>query len=289
MLTGLKSMLAKKLLTRTNKPVPQPAARLGRSVNREFTPLSDTDARTLLHTVPWYHRFELRPGLMTPGTSDCHPSAVCDFLGVPQDLAGCRALDIGSWDGPLAFELERRGAEVVALDIQDPTRVGFAVARRILCSRVVHVRATVYDLPRLDVGTFDHIVFKGVYYHLKYPLLAFEAIARCLKFGGRVYFEGEAPLNHVEDLDGRRVTVDLSELDELNVPVCLSYPNRFKGGSNWFIPNRACVESWLRASGMTLVSHKYWESDAQPFGGQRLIGVAKKTSEHSEETEHPIM
>ena len=130
-----------------------------RSVNEDFLPLTDDEAKALVNSVNWYHRFELRPGVVTPGVSDFLGGPHCSAMGVPEDLSGRRALDIGTWDGPIAFELERRGAEVVALDIQDPKRVGFAVARCVLGSRVEHVQASVYELSRLDLGPFDHIVF----------------------------------------------------------------------------------------------------------------------------------
>jgi tRNA (mo5U34)-methyltransferase len=258
------------------------------SRNDNPSPVSDDEARALVAAAKWYHRFELRPGLVTPGVSEFPAAAVADFLGIPKDLTGRRALDIGAWDGPLSFELERRGAEVIALDIQDPERVGFGVARRVLGSRVPHIQASVYDLTRLNLGLFDHIVFKGVYYHLKYPILAFEQIAKALKVGGRVHFEGEGALNYVEDLDGRRVELDLKALAKLRVPLCLSYPNHFKGASNWFIPNPACMEAWLTACGLKLVSMQTWETDAPPHGGQRLIGVAEKHSDKVEELEHPL-
>jgi tRNA (mo5U34)-methyltransferase len=261
-------------------------ARISR--NDEPTPVSDEEALQLIHSVKWYHRFELRPGLTTPGVSDFHPSACCDDMGIPKDLSGLRAVDIGAWDGPVSFELERRGARVVALDIQDPERVGFAVARRVLQSTVPHVQASVYDLPNLGLGLFDLVVFRGVYYHLKHPILAFERIAQSLKLGGRLYFEGEAALHYIEDLDGRRACVNLGSLEDQRVPACFSYPNRFKGGSNWFIPNLPCMEGWLSACGFKLLSVKKWESDVPPHGGQRMIGIADKVSEQAEQVEHPL-
>lgn len=258
------------------------------SRNHNAKPLSDEEARLLIAATKWYHRFELRPGLTTPGNSDFPAVAVADFMGIPKDLKGSRALDIGAWDGPLSFELERRGAEVIALDIQDPKRVGFEVARRVLGSGVPHVQASVYELSQLDLGLFDHIVFKGVYYHLKYPIMAFEQIANALKTGGRVYFEGEGALNYVEDLNGQQVEVDLKALANLRVPICFSYPNHFKGASNWFIPNAACMEAWLSACGLKLISMNTWETDTPPHGSQRLIGIAEKHVEKVQELEHPL-
>src|SRR3954449_5380411 len=62
----------------------------------------------------WYHTIELAPGVVTPGQID-HRAVVDRVL--PEDLRGKRALDVGTFDGFWAFELERRGAEVVAIDV----------------------------------------------------------------------------------------------------------------------------------------------------------------------------
>ena len=72
-------------------------------------------------SVPvWYHTMELAPGVVTPGWFDLRP--IVDHLPWP-GVAGKRCLDVGTYDGFLAFELERRGAsEVVAIDIDDHDR-----------------------------------------------------------------------------------------------------------------------------------------------------------------------
>src|SRR4051812_26177689 len=60
-----------------------------------------------------YHRYEIDPGFFTPGQYlEVDPKCCLDELGLPQSLLGLRALDIGAWDGPFTFELERRGAQV---------------------------------------------------------------------------------------------------------------------------------------------------------------------------------
>ena len=103
-----------------------------RSDPPEPVALSDQEAAALIAKTRWYHGFHLRDGLTTPGGSVMDAARALDALDVPQDLRNKRGLDIGAWDGPLTFELERRGATAIALDIQDPTRVRFDTARRIL-------------------------------------------------------------------------------------------------------------------------------------------------------------
>ena len=67
----------------------------------------------------WYHTIELAPGVVTPGWFDTR--SVVDALPLPASLAGKRCLDVGTFDGFWAFELERRGAEeVIAIDVLDP-------------------------------------------------------------------------------------------------------------------------------------------------------------------------
>jgi tRNA (mo5U34)-methyltransferase len=157
-----------------------------------------TDARAAVDSVRlWYHTMELAPGVVTPGWFDLR--GTLDRLPWP-DVRGRRCLDVGTYDGHLAFELERRGAaEVVALDIADheswdwPVRVrrrgigldvvagekgaGFRVARELLGSAVERVELSVYDLAPDRVGTFDVAVCGDLMLHLRDPVRAVEAIA----------------------------------------------------------------------------------------------------------------
>lgn len=263
--------------------------------------LSDPECLELVGKTTWYHSFELRPGIVSPGQIAFDAVAVLDGLEVPGDLRGKRVLDIGAWDGPITFEMERRGADASALDIQDPTRVGFAVARRVMGSRAVHYQGSVYALPENELSELDHIVFRGVYYHLKHPLLAFERIAGALKMGGVLHFEGEGFLHYAETLGGEAVigehpkprrfwerpTEDRSwllKVAESDIPVCLSYPNHYKGASNWFVPNNACLRGWLEASGFEVLGINAWTDEGS---GQRLYGTARKVRD-SLEIEHPL-
>src|SRR5690606_27329974 len=109
--------------------------------------MSIDEARPLVEAAKWYHRFELLPGLVTPGVSDMDGAAACDALGIPKELDTLVAADIGAWDGPITFELERRGARALAVDIQDPDRVGFNIAKKVLGSNAEHHRLSVYDIP----------------------------------------------------------------------------------------------------------------------------------------------
>jgi tRNA (mo5U34)-methyltransferase len=146
----------------------------------------------------WYHTIELAPGVVTPGWFDLRPAV--ETMPWP-DVRGKRCLDVGTYDGFLAFELERRGAaEVVATDISDPsgwdwplitrergtqavanaagskTGLGFEIARRALGSSVERVEISVYDLRAAELGTFDVVVCGSLLLHLRDPVRALEAI-----------------------------------------------------------------------------------------------------------------
>jgi len=238
------------------------------------------EAREMMARAPnWYHAFELMPGLVTPGILPIRPRDQLDCYGVADDLAGVNALEIGTMDGPIAFELERRGARVTALDIQDPSRTGFDTAKSILGSDVHYVQGSVYDLRRLfGEQRFDLVACFGVFYHLKNPVLAFEEIAGVMNDTAKLLLEGECLLNYAEDGSGRRVEKKpLAALTSDRLPLAMFYSGNYKGDdTNWFVPNLACLKEWLRASGLELKRH--WvlsKSDVTP-PLQRMAGVAER-------------
>src|SRR5262249_9326236 len=128
-----------------------------------------------VRAVPnWYHRITLRPGIVTPGGSDSVENL--RRLQLPADCRGARDLDLGARDGFFSFELERRGAEGVAVDYLPAALTGFRVAADALGSRVQYVHANLYDLPGIGLGQFDIVLFLGLFYHLPDPLLALSVI-----------------------------------------------------------------------------------------------------------------
>lgn len=151
------------------------------------------DALERARQLSWYHTIELTPDFTTQGMFDLRTFA--DRYGLPERMDGMRALDVGTWDGFWAFEMERRGAEVVALDLDDerdldypprrrpkefpttPRGEGFRVAREILGSEVERVNRSIYNAHPEDLGTFDLVFCGSVLIHLRDQLLALERIA----------------------------------------------------------------------------------------------------------------
>lgn len=234
-----------------------------------------------IRAVRWFHAFEVLPGFITPGISSFDPKDTLDSLGAPKDMTGKKCLDVGTWDGPLAFEMETRGAEVYALDVQDPDCTAFNTAKRLRGSQVQYTQGSVYDIAMLFPGMqFDYITYFGVYYHLKNPIGAFESLSKALQLGGKLYLEGELLINYSETYFGQPSTLDNKTLGQSTVPLTMCYPGEYKGASNWFVPNLACLKVWLEVAGLDLVSSDFNVVDSEkPYPRQRLIGTAVRAAD----------
>jgi len=203
----------------------------------------------------WYHTLELAPGVVTPGWFDLRP--IVHHMPWPE-VRGKRCLDVGTWDGFLAFELECRGAsEVVATDIADPTQwdwpvrarevgpdvvermagqrngVGFELAKRALASSVDRVEVNVYDLDPRRLGRFDVVVCGSLMLHLRDPIRALESI--------RSVCAGEF-------LSAEQVQLDLT------APLRRAPAAHFMRGENcqWWVPNVAGHRAMVAAAGFRI-------------------------------------
>jgi len=178
----------------------------------------------------WYHTLELAPGLVTPGHLDTRQ--IVDEIPFPPSLTGLRCLDVGTFNGFWAFEMERRGAaEVVAVDVLDPERWdwpaasdpkaiaaigrrqagggGFEIAKRALGSAVRRLDRSVYDLDERELGRFDLVYLGSLLVHLRDPVGALERV-RGVCDGSLIVVDGiDLPLSTlfprhpVARLDGR--------------------------------------------------------------------------------------
>jgi tRNA (mo5U34)-methyltransferase len=159
-------------------------------------------AHERIRDVEWYHVLDLPHGVRTPGQAD-HRAEVQDY-GLPDDMTDMRALDVATYDGFWAFEIERRGADVTATDIaswsgldlplrwregmppeQDaPTGAGFRIASELLNSQVERREVNVYDLSPDDIGQFDVVFVSDLLQHLRDPQRALERLYSVTKPGG---------------------------------------------------------------------------------------------------------
>ena len=191
---------------------------------------ADGALRDEIAAQSWYHTIELAPGLATAGYFDTRAAA--ERVPMPSSLAGLRCLDVGTYDGFWAFEMERRGAaEVLAIDVLEPSRWdwpgdstpetvaaigdpkarsrGFDIAKQALASRVERRDLSVYELEPALVGDFDFVYCGSLLLHLRDPV---GALARMRSVcSGRLLLEDVIdyplslvfPRQPVAALDGR--------------------------------------------------------------------------------------
>ena len=209
---------------------------------------------------PWFHNLHLPDGTETAPTH---------FLGdfprykwqalaphLPKRLDGWTALDIGCNAGYYSFELAHRGARVTGIDV-DPHYLRQAkwAARELGLQQVIEFRQMqVYDLADED-DQFDLVLFMGVFYHLRYPALALDIVARRTR---------RMMVFQTLTTPGMEVYPDtwdhpINERDALNDP---GWPrmafieHRFASDpTNWWVPNHAAVEALIRSSGMDVTEH----------------------------------
>jgi len=193
----------------------------------------------------WHQRFMLVPGVPTPGASDI------EWLlwrgGFPDQLDGLSVLDVGASNAGAAFIAERRGAErVVAVDIYPPGWFGVDAIADFLGSRVEYVQGSVYELPRLVEGEFDVVLFLGVLYHLRHPLLAIDAVRAVTRM---LAFIETAVADH--ELGADRPVVRFYRTGELG-----------DDPSNWFAPTTSTLIDWCSSAGFLPEHVSSWPEGA---------------------------
>jgi len=245
-------------------------------------PTDTADVRRLiedLERLGWYHSIELPSGEVIQGIQTLPQlrNRLAQFP-LPADLTGKRVLDIGAWDGWFSFEMERRGARVLAIDNARRTR--FLKAREILASRVDYRIADICRVTPRELGRFDIVLFFGVLYHLKHPLRALETVC-----------DLTTDLALVESY----VTDDGSQP---NAPPVMEFyeTTEFLGQfDNWVGPNTSCLLAMCRTAGFARVElrsvianrahvacHRKWPPSEGTAAAPALICVENSVSRDHE-------
>jgi tRNA (mo5U34)-methyltransferase len=204
--------------------------------------------------IDWHQRWQVFPRVFTPGRNPV--ALLCRHIGLPADLHGLRVLDVGALNGCFSFECERRGAEVVALGLDDPERSGFARLHTLLNSRVQYRQQSIY--------TVDPKVL-GVLYHLRYPLLAIDKLRALCR--GKVLIESHVIDQHMMVAKGfRAAIVPLKRISRLlpAMPLWRFFPGRElnQDPTNWFGPNIQAVLSAFASAGFDCRLLQEWDDRA---------------------------
>jgi len=228
----------------------------------------------------WYHTIELAPGVVTPGYVDMRTVAP---RVLPGDLTGKRVLDVGTFDGFWGFEMERRGAEVTAIDLEkiddaqwpphkredlkrevDEFGVelgrGFRLASDVLGSRVRRVISDVYDVTPERIGGPVDLAFIGtLLLHLRDPVRALDRVRSCLASGGELRLI--EPFSVALSIRAPRRPA--AEFQTLGTPF------------NWWVPNLAGLDAWLETARFERVARLgFHRPPARPEMRQAYVAMA---------------
>lgn len=216
---------------------------------------------------PWFHNIDLHDGITTAPDhflGDYPRFKFATFEDVlPADLSGKSVLDIGCNAGFYSVEMKRRGAErVVGIDSDER----YLAQARFACAELgfegIEFRnMSVYDVAALG-EKFDFVVFMGVLYHLRHPLLALDLIREHVA-GDMMLFQTlqqgsndvlAVPENHPFFMPG--TTTPPAYFDDPGYPKMHFIEREFANDwTNWWAPNAACSQAMLRAAGFTIEAH----------------------------------
>jgi tRNA (mo5U34)-methyltransferase len=205
---------------------------------------------------PWFHNIELG------GVATAPEHFLGDYPAVkwrrfehalPADLSGKTVLDIGCNGGFYSIEMKRRGADrVLAVDI-DPDYLRQArFAAHIVGADVEFAQLSVYDVAALG-ERFDVVLFLGVLYHLRHPLLALDLIREHVVRDVFVCQSMQRGSAEEAELAEDYPFSDTAIFEEPGFPRMAFIEHRYAGdGTNWWVPNRACTAAMLRSAGFAI-------------------------------------
>jgi tRNA (mo5U34)-methyltransferase len=205
------------------------------------TDITEASARELVASMRGcLQAFEVFPGVRLPGAYD--PGGIWSKLRLAGECAGKRVLEIGPAEGYFTKQLASSGADVTALDYRSKAGTGFWVMERLSGRSFSYVQGNILDPEIIDIlGTFDIVLFLGVIYHL--PDLI-RGLDNC-----RTLCRGTLFLESLCD----------TELPAA-IPAARYLPANSRGGdwTNFWAPNRTCLEAMLRDCGFDPVRCEPW-------------------------------
>ena len=232
---------------------------------------------------PWFHNIDLDGVATAPDhfLGD-YPSVKWSKFAdaVPADLSGKSVLDIGCNAGFYSIEMKRRGAaRVLGVDSDEDYLRQARFAAEVADCDIEFRRLSVYDVGALG-ERFDIVLFMGVLYHLRHPLLALDLIREHVVGGLMVFQSMQRGADGAAPVDEDYAFWDRSPFDRPDFPRLHFIEHRYAGDpSNWWAPNRACVEAMLRSAGFEILSRPEEEvyicgAAATPAGGGAVYPAA---------------
>jgi tRNA (mo5U34)-methyltransferase len=236
----------------------------------------------------WFHNMDLRGVLTAPDHAhgdypNCKWQAFAHAL--PADLRGKTVLDIGCNGGFYSIEMKRRGADrVLGIDTDEGYLAQARFAAEVNGVDIELEQMSVYEVGRLE-ERFDLVIFMGVLYHLRHPLLALDLIHEHVARDLLVFQSMLRGSREVLPVGDDYPFEDTSVFDRPSFPKLHFVENRYAGdATNWWIPNRACTEAMLRSSGFAILANpepEVFVCRHQPFPAQTQAAyAARRASDH---------
>jgi tRNA (mo5U34)-methyltransferase len=239
---------------------------------------------------PWFHNLCLR-GVQTAPKHFLGDYPAVKFAGfrevIPLDLSGKTILDIGCNAGFYSFEMKRRGASrVLGIDTDERYLRQARFAAEIQGADVEFRKMPVWDVAKLG-EKFDLVIFMGVFYHLRHPLLALDLIHEHVAGDLMLFQSMQRGSREIARVEGDYDFNAKAPFDEPGYPKMHFIEHRYSHDeTNWWVPNRACVEAMLRSSGFSIEAQPEAEvylcrsqPVANPPDGPHCVYPAKAAAE----------
>lgn len=207
----------------------------------------------------WFHNFDLHGVRTAPHhfLGDFPMVKWREFANaLPADLSGRTVLDIGCNAGFYSLEMKARGADrVVGIDFDARYLDQARLAAEVRGLQVEWRQLSVYDVARLG-ECFDIVLFMGVFYHLRHPLLALDLIREYVARDLFVFQAMQRGSSRVLETAEDYPFAERAIFERPDFPRMHFIEHRYAGDpTNWWVPNRACVEAMLRSAGFSIEQH----------------------------------
>lgn len=212
--------------------------------------------RKIAELGPWFHNLKIRGEETAPGhfLGDYPDFKWQGFKHVlPDDLEGQSVLDVGCNAGFYALEMKRRNAgRVVGIDT-DPRYLRQARFAADQCGLDIEFQQmSVYEVEKLH-ARFDLVIFMGVLYHLRHPLLALDLLHEQVVKDYMLFQCLQRGDERVPILEENYDFSEWAVFDRPDYPKLFFIEDRYASDpTNWFIPNKPAMEGMLRSSGFVI-------------------------------------
>ena len=222
--------------------------------------LSPTELQARIDALgPWFHNIDLGGISTAPDhfLGDYPSQKFRHFAdAIPADLTGKTVLDIGCNGGFYSVEMKRRGADrVLGVDFDEDYLNQARFVAEVAGLEIEFRHLSVYDVGSLG-EKFDVVLFMGVLYHLRHPLLALDLIREHVTKDLMVFQSMQRGSKNAPQLEDNYPFWNTELFDQPDYPKLHFIEKNYSDDpTNWWVPNRAAAEGMLRSAGFEIIAH----------------------------------